>query len=59
MMIATGTCCVCAELFAFNPERVPSYGGKEICRPCVEKANMIRKRNGLSQIVIYEDSYAI
>lgn len=56
-----GTCYGCKQTFTFNPNWVPSLrinGVKEpFCRACIEKANPIRKANGLAPIVIHPDAY--
>lgn len=56
-----GACIGCGRLFSFNPHAVPSIpikGVREpVCRACVERANLIRKANGLDLIVIRPDAY--
>lgn len=60
-MFVLGECVVCRKLFSFNAERVPSVvvrGQREpICRECVERANPLRKQNGLIEIVILPGAY--
>jgi hypothetical protein len=56
-----GHCCCCGRLFGFNPVRVPSLtvnGSREpICQSCVDRANPIRKQNGLPLIQPRPDAY--
>jgi hypothetical protein len=58
-----GACYSCQTLISFNPEKVPSIidertGLREpVCRPCVERANPIRKANGLQEIVVLDGAY--
>jgi hypothetical protein len=60
-MFCTGSCVVCHRLFTFNPELVPSVvvdGTREpICRPCVERANPLRKAKGLPEIPVMRGAY--
>lgn len=60
-MIAMGNCAVCGNLFTFNPERVPSVrinGEKEpVCRPCMERVNILKREKGLPEFEIPEDAY--
>lgn len=41
-MSGYGECFCCHQLFAFNLERVPSYQGHPICRPCIDTVNARR-----------------
>lgn len=61
-MIAMGDCFVCHRLFHFNPDRVPSHRDENgvrqpICGDCIEKANAVRKTNGLEPIVPLPGAY--
>jgi len=60
-VFATGTCIGCNKFFTFNPVRVPSIridgDRKPICATCVERANPMRKANGLAPIVPAPDAY--
>lgn len=60
-MFVLGECVVCRSLFSFNADRVPSIvvrGTREpVCRACVERANPLREKNGLQQIVILPGAY--
>ena len=60
--IVFSACCSCGEVFGYNPHSVPSARDTQgvrqpICRPCVEKANPIRKAKGLPEITILPDAY--
>jgi hypothetical protein len=55
-------CIGCGRVFSYNPHRVPSSsaltGEREpICRPCVDRLNVIRKAKGLEPIVPAADAY--
>lgn len=54
-------CFSCGKPFAYNPNKVPSIrinGAREpICQTCVDIANPIRIKNGLSVIVPHPDAY--
>lgn len=56
-----GACYGCGRLFSFNPVRVPSItveGTRQpICIVCVERANPLRKKNGLPLIEPLPDAY--
>jgi hypothetical protein len=56
-----GPCVGCGNIFSFNPNRVPSIrimGERQpICYECVQRANPLRKENGLEPIQIFPDSY--
>ena len=56
-----GTCANCQQAFIFNPHRVPSVrvnGVREpSCKPCIERANPVRKAKGLAECVIHPDAY--
>lgn len=60
-MFAMGTCVACKQVFAFDPDRVPSIridGQKEpVCRGCIERANPKRIANGLDPIVPLPGAY--
>jgi len=67
--IAMGPCYGCGQIFGYNPHRVPSIRvgpdelfsptgeRKPICRSCVDRANPVRRANGLEPITVYPDSY--
>jgi hypothetical protein len=61
--LAHGACFGCGRIFGFNPLRVPSItspktGTREpICQWCVDRANILRKTNGLAPIVPLPDAY--
>ena len=59
--LAFGTCFGCKKTFGFNPLRVPSInvnGNKEpVCRECIERANPMRKKNGLPEVDIHPEAY--
>jgi hypothetical protein len=61
-MIAIGRCVACGNTFAFNPNKVPSIrinGEKEpICRPCIERANALKREKGIPEFEIPKDAYA-
>jgi hypothetical protein len=56
-----GPCYSCKALFSFNPNLVPSIrinGNREpICQNCIERANPLRKANGLEEIVALPGAY--
>jgi hypothetical protein len=56
-----GSCISCMRTFGFNPLRVPSIrvnGEKEpVCRECIERANPLRKKNGLPEFTIHPEAY--
>ena len=68
-MLATSPCFACGQSFSYNPELVPSIRvnakgsydpngtAEPICRPCVERANPVRIKNGLEPIVILPGAY--
>ena len=60
-MMAFAPCFGCKKPFGFNPTWVPSVvveGRKEpICAECVERANPLRKENGLEPIVPHPRAY--
>jgi hypothetical protein len=59
--ICHSACFGCGRIFAYNPLRVPSVivkGAREpICIDCVERANPLRRANGLPPIVPLPDAY--
>lgn len=59
--LAMGSCISCRQVFSFNPLRVPSIrvdGVKEpVCKACIERANPIRKKNGLPEFTVHDDAY--
>jgi len=60
--LCIGTCGACGQMFGFNPKKVPSLRNGErqevFCRECCEKANPIRKTNGLPLIFIDQEAWA-
>lgn len=56
-----GTCVNCGQVFAFNPNWVPSVrvnGTREpVCLDCVRRANPVRKAKGLPEIVVHPQAY--
>lgn len=61
--IMQGPCWVCKVIFAFNPLRVPSIrdgqGEKQpVCRRCIERANLKRRRLGLPPHEIHPSAYS-
>jgi hypothetical protein len=60
-VFAMGPCANCRRHFSFNPATVPSIrinGVREpICRSCVDRANPLRRANGLPEIVPAPDAY--
>ena len=60
-MICTGFCIACKQLFAFNPERVPSVlidGEREpLCAACMEKINSRRAGLGLPPFLTVPGAY--
>lgn len=56
-LFAAGNCVVCRKLFTFNPELVPSYEGKPICKTCIERANAILKAHGEALIRVLPGAY--
>ncbi len=60
-MFVLGNCVNCGKPFSFNADRVPSvvvHGQREpVCRECVERANPLRKKKGLPEIVILPGAY--
>ena len=64
-MFVIGCCYACGKPMTFNADHVPSIpadqtttGQKEpVCRECIERANPIRKANGLMEIPIHPDAY--
>jgi hypothetical protein len=68
VVFAFGACAQCGRLFSFNPNFVPSLrmrdgkpdptGPREpFCRSCIEAANIIRKKNGVTPHVIHPQAY--
>jgi hypothetical protein len=45
-MIGFAPCFACKRPFAFDVDRVPSYAGKAICRPCIDHVNEKRRAAG-------------
>jgi hypothetical protein len=68
-MLCTSACIACHQLFSYNPELVPSIRinaqrkpdpngtAEPICKNCAERANPIRKQNGLELILIMPGAY--
>ena len=57
-----GPCFICGNVFTFNPVRVPSVRDadgvrQQICRTCIERANVQREMNGLAPFPIARDAY--
>jgi len=56
-----GPCWSCHRIMSFSPTRVPSImvaGRREaICRDCVDRANELRRGNGLDLIVPLPDAW--
>jgi hypothetical protein len=50
-------CYVCRRLFASNPDRVPSYAGEPICRPCLDAINRRREVIGEPEWVALPGAY--
>ena len=46
VLFAFGVCLGCGATFGFNPELVPSLGGRPICGDCMERANQLRADAG-------------
>lgn len=62
--IAQGPCWACHKVFDFNPLRVPSLWDEQgvkqpICRRCIERANITRRRLGLPPHEIHPDAYTL
>lgn len=65
IMSVLGPCYTCGTMMTFSPTLVPSLpasqtrtGEKEpVCRGCVERANPVRIKNGLTPIVILPGAY--
>ena len=60
--LVIGSCYTCRRIVSFNPNRVPSVRDKQdvrqpVCRECIEKANPVRKAEGLPEITIHPDAY--
>ena len=60
--ILYSSCYTCGKVISYNPHRVPSIrdnqGARQpLCRECIEKANPVRKANGLPEITILPDAY--
>lgn len=59
--LMVGTCVGCGRLFGFHPHQVPSIlrnGIREpVCLDCINRANPIRKAQGLEEIVPLPDAY--
>lgn len=59
--LAFSPCVMCHQPFTYNPMRVPSIVVNDVreplCQPCVARANVIRKENGLDLIVPLSDAY--
>ena len=56
-MWAHGLCVVCKDLFAFDPELVPSYGGEPICEDCIKTINAEKAKRGLELVTVYPGTY--
>jgi hypothetical protein len=48
-LIGFAPCVICEAVFAFDAERVPSWAGKPICRPCLDKVNARKREMGLPE----------
>ena len=57
-VLMVGTCGACKKIFSFNPNKVPSLNNIPFCKECIDKANPIRKANGLPEIRYAADAYA-
>jgi len=49
-VFCNGICGSCGKVFTFHPNLVPSKNNIPFCKECVDAANPIRKKNGLSEI---------
>lgn len=63
-IIATAPCFICGDVFAFNPESVPSmdYAGarRPVCEPCVPAVNDELERLGRTdRLTILPTSYGV
>jgi len=60
---ALGPCWACGNLFAFNPELVPSIVVDEVrqplCLDCVGRANALRREQGQPVIVPLPGAYGV
>ncbi len=56
-MFVVSACFGCRRIITYNPRLVPSLNNEPICLDCVDKANPIRKRNGLPEIVVHPMAY--
>jgi len=56
-----GSCFGCSRPFSFNPMRVPSIrvdgDRKPVCQSCINRANALRKAQGLPQHEVHPDAY--
>lgn len=56
-----GDCVICGIRFSFNADRVPSVridGQREpVCRDCINRANEVRKEQGIDPIYVFPDAY--
>ena len=58
---ALGPCWSCGRLFLFDPDLVPSLVVESrrvpLCRACVDRANVARRRNGHPLIDVLAGAY--
>ena len=58
---ALSPCFGCGRPFVYHPQKVPSLlvnGVREpVCEDCVDRANPLRKQNGLAEIVPLPGAY--
>jgi hypothetical protein len=54
--LAFSPCIGCGRTFGYNPMRVPSVR-EPLCQVCVNRANMVRRSQGLEPIEPHKDAY--
>lgn len=63
-MWAMGDCLTCGQMFAFDPERVPSFRWPQpdgpriqVCQVCMERVNTRRRAEGRDPFPILPGAY--
>lgn len=57
VVLLTSPCLGCGQMFASNPNHVPSLNNQPICRECVTEANEQRVEMGLDPHPIHPQAY--
>lgn len=56
-LLMMAACFVCKRTFLSHPDRVPSFQGEPICRPCITTINARRRAAGRQEWPVLPDAY--